>query len=400
MLIADTFQVTYCTNIHPGESWQTTFKSLESYVVPIKKSICDQEPFGIGLRLSNEASKELGTGNHLEVFKKWLASQNLYVVTINGFPYGNFHGERVKDQVHQPNWTTRERVDYTIRLSQQLAELTLPGGSAGISTSPVSYKHWHTSQEDKERVLIAGAKHLIEVVAYLYDVEKRFKKYIHLDIEPEPDGMLENTKDVLLFFKDYLLPLGYEQLKEQWKMNRSDIYRWIHRYLTVCYDVCHFALAYELPEYTFNTLSEAGIKIGKIQVSAALKVLFDKRKEQEIKDALCLFDEDIYLHQVTSLTNDRVITFNDLPEFLKDTHYYEEARVHFHVPIFTEQFGILSSTQGHILKVLEYLVSNPISTCLEIETYTWEVLPADLKYNLTDSIVREIKWLTNRLLQE
>ena len=143
MYIKENLQLTYCTNVHPGSNWDTTFKSIERHVPEIKKEVCSHRPFGLGLRLSNIASEELGIEGKLLQFKKWLDDQGVYVFTMNGFPYGNFHNERVKDDVHTPDWTKVERLTYTKRLFDQLLILLPEGLSGGISTSPISYKYWH-----------------------------------------------------------------------------------------------------------------------------------------------------------------------------------------------------------------------------------------------------------------
>src|SRR5687768_7837285 len=140
-------QLTYCTNIHAGESWEEHFLALRENFPAIKQEISPDKPMGIGLRLSHIASLELGKEQNLNSFKKWLADQSAYVFTMNGFPYGGFHHTHVKDQVHAPDWTTNERVEYTIRLFDILTEILPEGMEGGISTSPLSYRHWFQSAE-------------------------------------------------------------------------------------------------------------------------------------------------------------------------------------------------------------------------------------------------------------
>ena len=397
MHINNTFHLSYCTNIHPGSNWETTFASLKEYVPKIKKSVAPNQPFGLGLRLSNMASEELNENNHAAEFKAWLAENEVYIFTMNGFPYGNFHDERVKDQVHAPDWTTQERVRYTKRLFNQLAELLPEGMSGGISTSPISYKHWHNSKEAQQKAFEKGAKHLAAIVLQLIDIEHATKKYLHLDIEPEPDGLLENSDEVLAFFEAYLIPIATSVLEKERGISSEKAEQLIKRYITVCYDICHFSLAYEAPEYTFKKFADVGIKIGKIQVSAALKILFEAEQADAIWKSLTRFDEPTYLHQVTEKIEGKVMTYNDLPAVLEARAAFTELRAHFHVPIFLEQFGALYSTQDHILKVLAYLKQDAVSEHLEIETYTWDVLPKELKRDLSESIIREIEWLKERI---
>ncbi len=397
MLIQNRFHLTYCTNIHPGQNWESTFASLKEFVPGIKRKVSNEAPFGLGLRLSNKASEELNEGNHLSEFKLWLQENKVYVFTMNGFPYGNFHNERVKDEVHSPDWTTKERVAYTKRLFTQLAELLPEGLSGGISTSPISYKHWHSSKEAQEKAYVVSAHNYSQIVVQLYELELHAGKYLHLDIEPEPDGLLENSDEVLKYFKDYLVPIGIRMLNERFGKDGRQAEEIIKRYLTVCYDICHFSLAYEEPEDTFEKLNRAGILIGKIQVSAALKIIFNEENGDAIWESLSHFDEPTYLHQVTEWIDGKVRTYNDLPIVLGQRKEFKELRAHFHVPIFLEKFDQLYATQDHILKVVEYLKDHEVSEHLEIETYTWDVLPASLKRDLSDSIVREINWIKERL---
>ena len=397
MLIDNTYHLSYCTNIHPGQDWKNTFESLKQHVPTIKAAVSNSASFGLGLRLSNTASEELAMGNHMEQFQNWLKENEVYVFTMNGFPYGNFHDERVKDNVHAPDWTTKDRLIYTLRLFDQLAILLPEGQSGGISTSPITYKYWHKTDADKKAAFVKGAEHMVQVAKHLYDIEMSTGKYLHLDIEPEPDGLLENSDEVLGFYADYLVPIGLEMLQESLGKNASEIEDLIKRYLTVCYDICHFSLAYEEPEDTFAKFKKANIKTGKIQVSAALKILFNGSNDDAVWELLSQFNEPTYLHQVTENRGDEVITYNDLPVVLENKGNFKELRAHFHVPIFLKEFGALSSTQDHILKTLEFLKKQPITEHLEIETYTWDVLPTDLKEDLTQSIIREINWLKERL---
>ena len=395
--ISSDSHLTYCTNIHPGQNWVTTFDTLKKYVPHIKARVAKHIAFGLGLRLSNRASEELGVGEKLNEFKNWLSENGIYVFTMNGFPYGNFHDERVKDMVHAPDWTTDKRVAYTNRLFDQLSVLLPEGMEGGISTSPISYKYWHDGNMATEEAFRKGAANLTEIILHLYKLEEGSGKYMHLDIEPEPDGMLENTEEVIGFFSEYLVPIASTILINELAIDEPQALKLIYRYITVCYDICHFSLAFEEPEETFEKFSKAGIKIGKIQVSAALKILSNPTGNDMIWQALSQFNEPTYLHQVTEKKSGKVTTYNDLPVVLKNKEPFEELRAHFHVPIFMEQFGVLHSTQDHILKVVDYLKNKVLCRHLEIETYTWDVLPAALKKDLSESIVREIEWLVKRL---
>lgn len=398
MLLGDIFHSTYCTNIHPGQDWETTFDSLRSHLPGIRSEMGASGPFGVGLRLSNLASIELSEDSNLQGFRQWLEEHGFYVFTMNGFPYGPFHGTAVKDHVHAPDWTRRERFDYTMRLFQQLAELLPSGLDGGISTSPVSYRHWHPSRKEKEKAMEVAATQMAEIAGNLHRLESESGSFLHLDIEPEPDGLLENTREVVAFFRAYLLPKGIPVLKHRFGIPDAQAEQILKRHINICYDICHFALVYERPSEVFETLSREGIRIGKIQVSAALRADLAEVALPEVLEALESFDEPVYLHQVRARKEGQITSYKDLGDYLKAPAPCDELRSHYHVPIFTSEFGVLKSTQKDVLDVLDYLKHTPVCKHLEVETYTWEVLPNGLKQDIDLSISRELKWLKEALL--
>ncbi len=396
MIIGNQYHLTYCTNIHPGQDWQTTFESIKSNVPEIKERVAPRVPFGLGLRLSNLASEELAAGEHLLEFKSWLEAHHVYVFTMNGFPYGNFHGETVKDKVYMPDWTHPDRLSYTKRLFEQLAYLIPQELEGGISTSPVSYKPWFTSEAKKKEAVLAAVEQLVEMAAFLRELEETTGSYLHLDLEPEPDCFLENTADVVNFYEEYLIPFGSELLADNLSVSRERATEILLKYICVCYDICHFSLAYEDPEHTFSEWNRLGIRVGKVQISAALKILPVDDMNQLWTD-LARFNEPTYLHQVTQLIDGNQRSYPDLPLVLETKPAFRELRAHFHVPIFLESFDSLHSTQDHIIKFFAYLRDHNISNHLEIETYTWDVLPDTLKTDLISSISREFEWVLKSL---
>ncbi|WP_422351570.1 metabolite traffic protein EboE [Flagellimonas sp.] len=401
MQIEHNAHLTYCTNIHPGESWEEVFASLQTYALQIKKKVANNQAFGLGLRLSRRSAEELIQGKHLDQFKSWLENHNLYVFTMNGFPYGDFHHVAVKDQVHTPDWTTADRVVYTKSLVKILAHLLPEGVEGGISTSPLSYKYWFNSEEQIEEVKNKAVLSLIAVVEELVQIKNQWGKTIHIDIEPEPDGVLENTQEVISFYQDHLLKKGAEALQEKLKCSQSEAREHILEHLQVCYDVCHFSLAYEEPKEVMAQFREHGIKVGKIQISAALK----SRRSPEVsikeqQDCLQQFDEPVYLHQAVVQKKDGMLDhYPDLQEGITamGDENFQELRAHFHIPIFIPEFQVLESTQNDIVKALDLWKEGQYSTHLEVETYTWTILPEHLQTDITSSIVRELQWVLNQL---
>lgn len=384
--------LTFCTNIFAGESWAAHFAVLKDSFPIIKAQLSPDKPMGIGLRLSNLASIEILQKNQLETFKKWLAEVGGYVFTMNGFPYGGFHHKRVKDEVHAPDWTTTERFDYTIRLFNILAELVPDGMDGGISTSPLSYKPWFENAAEKEKATLTATAQILKVAEELNNIKQRTGKILHLDIEPEPDGFLESGSEFIDWYENVLLPAGKKLLTEEV----------IKQHICLCYDVCHFAIGYEPHAEIIGELKAKGILVGKIQISAALKAKLPESiaERTTVINELARFDEPTYLHQVIAKQNDgSLIRYPDLSNALEDKENIKaaELRAHFHVPIFVEDMGLVQSTQADIKAVLKVYKSSPFTSHLEVETYTWEVLPASLKAPLNDSIVRELKWVKELL---
>jgi hypothetical protein len=395
--------LTYCTNIHPGETWAETFGQLQQYLPAIKAQVSPNAPFGVGLRLSDQASREILLENRLEKFKQWLNEQGLFVYTINGFPYGGFHKQVVKDLVHKPDWTHTNRIDYTERLFDILSTLLPKEQSGSISTSPLSYKHWYTNNEPKlQATLRLSALHLAVVVEQIYQIQRNKQIMLHLDLEPEPDGLLENTQEVIDFFTRFLLPLGTKHLVRSLNLSESEAKKALLDHIRVCYDVCHFAVGYEKPPEVFEKLAKAGIQVGKIQISAALKVAIpqDPNQKTGLQEELTPFAESTYLHQVIEKdAKGQLTNYPDLSEALKFFPQLlgKEWRIHYHVPIFLPSYGRLDSTQSDILEVLAYIRQHPVCEHLEVETYTWDVLPQPIRTDLKESIVRELMWVQSHL---
>lgn len=393
--------LTYCSNIHAGENWGDHFSQLQAFIPAVKAQVSPDKPFGIGLRLSNLASLELAKEPALDTFRLWLKEQDCYVFTMNGFPYGGFHREKVKDDVHTPDWTSAERVAYTIRLFRILAALLPEGMEGGVSTSPLSYKLWHRCGEEHKAVMESATLNMLIVVEQLVNIHRKGGPLLHLDVEPEPDGMLENSKEYIDWYFQHLLPAGVIFLQDKFGMTEEEAILAIKQHVQLCYDVCHFAVSYEDPQVVLERLNYFGLKTGKVQISAALKAEFrDENTRRQVMAAFAEFNESTYLHQVIARkTDEGKLHYPDLPQALadQDNPDVQEWRAHFHVPVFVQQFGALTSTREDIVRVLQRQAAKPFTHHLEIETYTWEVLPAGLKQEMGASIAREMKWVLQQL---
>lgn len=398
----NTGHLTYCTNIHAGKNWSEDFAAIQKNFPVIMQTVSPDQPLGLGLRLSNEASLGLMQESQLADFKAWLDTENAYVFTMNGFPYGEFHNTVVKEDVHTPDWTTDDRRDYTIRLFHILAALLPAGIDGGISTSPLSYRHWFNTPDELKTAVQTATLNIITVVKELIHISQQTGVVMHLDIEPEPDGILETGREFIDWFEDELLVLGTPEIENSFNVSAVEAKQLLQRHLNLCYDVCHFAIGYEKHADVLNELAEKDIKVGKIQISAALKgnmAVADEHKA-ELKTAFSKFNEPTYLHQVVALQNNgSVLRYRDLPSALEDFDHENVAqwRAHFHVPISTQDIGVLESTQSDIIEVLNLQKNKPFTNHLEVETYTWEVLPEQLKLPITQSISKELQWVIDQM---
>lgn len=390
--------LTYCTNIHAGECWADVFENLRTHLLAVRALIAPELAFGIGLRLSAEAATTLRQPDALAEFRTFLSEHDLYVFTINGFPYGRFHGEPVKARVYQPDWTKRERGDYTKVLIEILAALLPEGISGSISTVPGGFRTEIQRPEHEARI----AAQLIEQVATLARIERTTGRQLALALEPEPACFIETTAELVEFFQAHLLAHDARSaLAGQLSVSPSNAEALIRRHLGICLDACHAAVEFETPSESLAVLKSAGIQIAKVQASAGLKI---PEVSERTLAALSAYDEAIYLHQVVARTETgELLRFVDLPEAFQSqaARAAREWRVHFHVPLYREALGAFTNTQAYLSELLALQRHAPFTNQIEVETYTWDVLPEEQRSaGLVPSIARELAWVRERLLEE
>jgi hypothetical protein len=378
------FKLGYCTNVHAGATLDQTRANLEQHALAVKARYSPDQPMGVGLWLSAKAAEELLLGHGEHAFAEWLADRGLVPYTLNGFPYGDFHQPIVKHRVYEPTWWMPERLHYTMQLAEIL-DAILPLGLAGsISTLPIA---WGTPCPDRSE-LEQAATHLRQAAAWLHQLELESGRLIYLCLEPEPGCVFSFADDVLHYF--------------QWQLFGHEDEARVRRHIRVCHDICHAAVMFEEQDDVLRKYAAAGIEVGKIQVSAALRMaldLFEPPAAEARAGAakqLAAFAEDRYLHQTVIRRGAEDVFYEDLPLALaaEPSDLGGEWRVHFHVPIYLEQFGRLSSTQEKIGECLAAARRHTTCDHYEVETYAWSVLPPELKQpELAAGIAEELKWL-------
>jgi hypothetical protein len=386
--------LTYCLNVHPGESWAENLPAIQTHTLAIRDRVSPGKPFGLGLRLSHQAATTLSHPDTLATFKRFMHEQNLYAFTINGFPYGAFHTKPVKTAVYQPDWSTRERLDYTTTLAHILAELLPEGTEGSISTLPLGYKFSPGSD-------VAGSPsgemviQLAECARSLHNIHQKTGKVVHIGLEPEPDCLLETTQEVIRFFESQLFPQAVPHLVSRLSCDRAEAEAILRRHIGVCFDTCHLAIQFENLSESLCSLVRHGLRISKIQLSAALEVI----PTTAARTRLIAFLDPVYLHQVKSLYLER---YADLDKALASPVTPDDPsslwRIHFHVPLYFEGDALLRSTAKAMdAKFRDQLSHLPVQH-LEIETYTFHVLPAALQAGgVVSSTVREYEWVRDQL---
>lgn len=369
--------LTYCTNVHPYQDTAGMLAALDRWAVPLAQRLAREGPFPLGLWFPVDVARELAAEPGR--LARELADRGLAVVTVNAFPYGAFHGERVKDAVFRPGWEDAERLRYTLQAAEVLAA-ALPEGTVGsLSTHSGGHKSWGCDED----AIVAG---LLAADAGLADLEQRTGRRVWLAIEPEPCSFLETTDEVLDLFTRRLLPAGASRLG-------------------LCFDACHQAVEHEdLPDAVAR-LGAAGVPIAKFQLSSAI-VLPDPAADREL---LRPFAEDRWYHQVVTRDGDGdLVRVADLPEALADPELVQAPwRVHYHVPLFADPLdeqGRLRSTRDDLAALLRSAADVTETGHLEIETYTFDAIPAARRQalgavDLLDCLEREFRWVEQVLAE-
>ncbi len=388
--------ISYCLNVHPGESLASVREAITTYAAAVKQTVAPGLPYPLGLRLSAVAAEDLATQERaLGEFADFLGQGGFEVSGINGFPYGAFHGQAVKKAVYEPDWSTPERLKYTARLAAVLAALLPEGGRGNISTVPLAYKSLNLGEGARKAAVYA--RQIVVMARFLDTLLKEEGVEIVLALEPEPDCVLEDTDGMIAWFEDQLLYEGVRWLSAGGRRTRDEAEALLRRHVGICLDTCHFALAFEDPLTALIRFESACVRVARVQLSAAPRATVS---DEALRHLSALIDQ-VYLHQTrVSLPLGRVAAWPDLTsETLAAARAHEgcELRTHFHVPLYYDGDAVLGSTNAGLT---EEFFANVVARDypLEIETYTFGVLPAELRAgNVVDSIVREHRWARERM---
>jgi hypothetical protein len=388
--------LSYSTLVHAGDTWPQMRASLAEFLPRVKARVAPDRRFGVSLRLSAASVAELtGRPDEREWLRRFLAEHDLYLYTVNAFPYGPFKGGPVLERVYEPDWATDERVSYTCAVADLLAELAPDDVRPSIQTAPLAFAASVTGDAYVARF----TTRLLRVVAHLAALEARTGRRVTLALEPEPACHLETTGETVGYFAERVHgAAGVAELAALAAVPLSEAQGLLRRHLGVVFDIGHQSVGFEDVTASLTALVAAGIPVFKLQQAAALWV---PELTAAVVPDLREFTGTIYLSQSVLRQDGRDRRFLTLAAALDA---YEQApgpaelRTHFHVPVFLDELGPFRTTRGAVQDALRLHRTTPLSEHLEIETYTWDVLPAHLKTgDIVDYVSREIEFVRREL---
>ena len=383
-----TLPLSYCTNVHPGQSVGEVDDGLDRYTARVRENLGD--PLAAGLWLARPVVTELlQSETEIQQFAERLRQRDLTCYTLNAFPYGDFHSARVKENVYIPDWSQQTRLDYTVDCARVLTSLMPEGTEGSISTVPLGFKEFSHPTD----FLDNACRQLIDLARRLDELYDETGKLVRLAIEPEPFCLLETTAEAISFF---------EQLWQE--ADASDSGDVVRRTIGLCYDICHQSVEFEDVGDSIRSLQQAEIRINKVHITCALQ-LERPAENVEARQALARYVEPRYLHQTMARTpGGEILRSVDLTAELAlepdaDFQNADMWRIHFHVPVDAETLGPLSTTRADLRPALSAVAMLDYAPHLEVETYTWEVLPDGQTADLVDGLTRELS-ATRELLAD
>lgn len=391
-------RLTFCTNVLPTATVEDLAANLQAILPGVRERLAPElggGTFGLGLWIPAGAADHLARDvRALETFTATLDVLSAEVFTLNGFPWGDFHAERVKEKVFLPSWADEARLHYTAQLGDLLAGWLGEGETGSISTLPCGKKSLHGEASFPARC----ADNLLRLAARWHRVRENDGRTLMLGLEPEPGGTVETTAELIVFYREVLLARAPDVLvREGIGANAEDVVR---RHLGVCFDACHQAVQFEDPEASLDALAAEAIPVAKLQISSALHVT--RPGADATRQALLRrFAEPRYLHQVSRSTADGVVVADDLESVLDDPDWLraDTWRVHFHVPIHRRTVSGLQTTGAELRASLAHVLARDLTRHLEVETYTWGVLPGEERAveGLVEGLAEELRWAWQRI---
>jgi sugar phosphate isomerase/epimerase len=388
--------LTYSTLVHPADDWEQIWQSLNTYVPKVKERFAGNQRFGVSLRLSAKSAETLANSKaDRDKLRKFLDDQNMYLYTVNAFVYGHFKGNVVKEQVYEPDWRSEERTRYTMNVASVVADIAPADVMPSIQTSPLGFKPRVTGPE----VVQSYTDNVLRVTKHLIELEAKTGVTVTLGLEPEPYCFLETTDETVDYFTNHLYSgASAEKLAKMSGLPIAEAIAALRKHVGIVYDICHLAVEYEDITQSLQKLVDAGVPIVKLQEAAALHM---PEVTQRVVDTLKRYSKTIYLTQTIEKRNGKFTKYLNLEDAFaaweKDPGP-REWRTHIHVPVFLDDLGEFRTTRFAIADALKFHKQKPLSRHLEVETYTWDMLPDSLKTgDIVEYVCRELDWVRGQL---
>lgn len=389
--------LSYCLNVHPGEALDEVLAMLAGPVARVRAAWRPDRPMGVGLWLAGAAAREVaGDDAAAARLRDALAAGGLFAYTVNAFPMGDFHAARVKRDVYRPDWLDDARLDYTLAACRALDRILPAGARGSVSTVPVSYAAFGHGPRPE-----AAARNLGRLALELERIADASGRDLAVALEPEPLATLETTAGAVAFLEEAVFGGPARDVLTAAGLPAERAEAALRRRIGLCVDTCHLACQFEDLGASLERIAAAGIRVPKAQLSSALE-LVDPAGDDAGRRRLRAFDEPRYLHQSIGLRPDGArVTAEDLPDLLDPDGalapgFADVARLrtHFHVPLAWAGDGALGTTRPDLEVALPALAR--ATDHLEVETYTFSVLPADDRARFggdpVQMITAELRW--------
>jgi hypothetical protein len=389
--------LTYSTLVHPADDWDQIWHSLNTYVPKVRDRFAGNQRFGVSLRLSAKSAETLVNSKaDRDKLRKFLDDNNMYLYTVNAFVYGHFKGELVKEQVYEPDWRSEERTQYTMNVASIVADIAPKDVNPSIQTSPLGFKPRVTGPD----VVESYTTNVLRVAKHLVELEQKTGVTVTLGLEPEPYCYLETTDETVNYFTNELYAgKSVEKFAKMSSMPISEAMVALRKHVGIVYDICHLAVEYEDITESLQKLVDAGVPIVKLQEAAALHI---PEVTKEAVETLKRYSKTIYLTQTIEKKDGKLTKYLNVDDAMaaweKDPSGKREWRTHIHVPVFLDDLGQFRTTRFAIADALKFHKQKPLSRHLEIETYTWDMLPDSLKTgDIVEYVCRELEWVRGQL---
>jgi len=412
-------RLAYCLNLHAADDLAGTLAGIRRITVPLAERFEAErlaDGFGVGVYLPAHVAMELAAEGELSKgvleLRELLWANRLDPFTFNAFPFGGFHREGLKEAVFRPTWRAPERLAFTLAVARLAARLLgdpRPGRHVSVSTHTGGLAAWVCGEVDLNEIADGFALAAVN----LSTIERDTGHRVVLSLEPEPRSVAGDTRGLPALFERILFR-AREVIGEGHRRKRLMVEELVRRHLGTCLDACHAAVEFEEPADALRNATLSGTPLGKLQFSSAL-ALRDPGARPAERARLLALAEPVYLHQVTGRRGDELLRASDLPELAQRLESEpawlacDEWRCHFHVPVDLGRLGAadafaLGTTQADADRLLDGVLSQPEAwgtdeLHVEIETYTWDVLPAEARGegDLVDGLEREYGHVLERL---